>query len=69
MFNSEGHMFFHTLKTELLYHTKFQDKADAEQALFNYIEVYYNRRRRHSTNGYRSPASYEAEWKKMQHAA
>ena len=42
---------------------------DAQQALFNYIEVYYNRRRRHSTNGYKPPASYEAEWEKLQNAA
>lgn len=67
--NAVAESFFHTLKTQLLYHTKFQGKADAEQALFNYIEVYYNRRRRHSTNRYRSPASYEAEWKTMQNAA
>ena len=67
--NAVAESFFHTLKTQLLYHTKFQGKADAEQALFNYIEVYYNRRRRHSTNGYKSPASYEAEWEKMQNAA
>jgi len=58
--NAVAESFFHTLKTQLLYHTRFQVKADAEQALFNYIEVYYNRRRRHSTNGYKSPASYEA---------
>lgn len=42
---------------------------DGQQALFNYIEVYYNRRRRHSTNGYKTPASYEAEWEKLQNAA
>ena len=67
--NAVAESFFHTLKTQLLYHTKFQGKADAEQDLFNYIEVYYNRRRRHSTNRYQSPASYEAEWKKVQNVA
>ena len=67
--NAVAESFFHTLKTQLLYHKRFQGKADAEQALFNYIEVYYNRRRRHSTNGYKSPASYEAEWEKMQNVA
>lgn len=67
--NAVAESFFHTLKTQLVYHNRFLNKADAEQALFNYIEVYYNRRRRHSTNGYISPASYEAEWKKMENVA
>ena len=67
--NAVAESFFHTLKTQLVYHNRFLNKADAEQALFNYIEVYYNRRRRHSTNGYKSPASYEAEWKKMENVA
>jgi len=35
--------------------------AETGHALFNYIEVYYNRRRKHSTNGYKSPANYELE--------
>jgi putative transposase len=67
--NAVAESFFHTLKTQLVYHNRFLNKADAQQALFNYIEVYYNRRRRHSTNGYKSPASYEAEWKKMENVA
>ena len=67
--NAVAESFFHTLKTQLVYHNRFLNKADTEQALFNYIEVYYNRRRRHSTNGYKSPASYEAEWKKMENVA
>jgi putative transposase len=67
--NAVAESFFHTLKTQCLYHNRFLNKADAEQALFTYIEVYYNRRRRHSTNGYKSPASYEAEWEKVQNAA
>ncbi|MEN8136575.1 MAG: IS3 family transposase, partial [Thermodesulfobacteriota bacterium] len=33
----------------MIHHNKFQNVAEAEQALFNYIEVYYNRRRKHST--------------------
>ncbi|MFH1215784.1 MAG: IS3 family transposase [Pseudomonadota bacterium] len=40
----------------------FQNVAEAEQYLFNYIEIYYNRQRKHSTNGYKSPAQYELEW-------
>ena len=67
--NAVAESFFHTLKTQLIYHRKFLYQKDAEQALFNYIELYYNRRRRHSTIGYKSPASYEAEWEKMKSAA
>ena len=61
--------FFHTLKTQLISHRRFQRKEEVEQALFNYIEIYYNRRRRHSTNGYPSPAKYKSEWEKIQNVA
>jgi putative transposase len=54
--------FFHSIKTLMIHHCKFQNVAEAEQALFNYIEVYYNRQRKHSTNGYKSPAHFELEW-------
>jgi putative transposase len=46
-----------TLK--LIRHWKFKTKHEAELALFNYIEAYYNRRRRHSSNGWLSPATFE----------
>jgi putative transposase len=67
--NAVAESFFHTLKTQLIYHRRFQKKDEMEQALFNYIEIYYNRRRRHSTNGYQSPAMYESEWGKIENAA
>ncbi len=60
--NAVAESFFHTIKTQMIHHCKFQNAAEAEQAIFNYIEVYYNRRRKHSTNGYKSPAQYELEW-------
>lgn len=60
--NAVAESFFHTIKTQMIHHCKFQNVAEAEQAIFNYIEVYYNRRRKHSTNGYKSPAQYESEW-------
>ncbi len=56
--NGVAESFFHTLKTEYVYHYKFKDIKE-EQALFWYIEVYYNRRRKHSTNGFITPMSYE----------
>lgn len=60
--NAVAESFFGSLKTQLIHHRKFQNAAEAEQALFHYIEIYYNRQRKHSTNGYKSPAQYEMEW-------
>ena len=60
--NAVAESFFHSIKTQMIYHCRFQDVAEAEQAIFNYIEIYYNRRRKHSTNSYKSPANYELEW-------
>jgi len=52
--------FFGTLKRELVYHRHYATRAEAKQDIFEYIEVFYNRTRRHSTLGYDSPAEYEA---------
>lgn len=60
--NAVAESFFGSLKTQLTHHTKFQSVNEAEQALFHYIEIYYNSQRKHSTNGYKSPAQYEMEW-------
>lgn len=53
--------FFHTLKTEHVYHHRYTTRAEARQSIFEYIEMFYNRVRRHSTLGYRSPVSFEQE--------
>jgi putative transposase len=52
--------FFGTLKRELVYHRHYATREDAKHDIFEYIEVFYNRKRRHSTLGYVSPAEYEA---------
>ncbi len=52
--------FFGTLKRELIYHRHYATRQDATQDIFEYIEVFYNRLRRHSTLGYHSPAEFEA---------
>ena len=52
--------FFGTLKRELAYHWRYATREEATQDIFEYIEVFYNRQRRHSTLGYDSPAEYEA---------
>lgn len=51
--------FFGTLKTELIYLTRFKTRAEARLAVFDYIEVFYNRIRLHSRLGYKSPADFE----------
>ena len=52
--------FFGTLKRELVYHRHYATRDEAKRDIFEYIEVFYNRRRRHSTLGYYSPAEFEA---------
>lgn len=57
--NAAQESFFHTLKTECLYRIGFIPSSDElQRILFDYIEVFYNRRRRHSALGYLSPTAY-----------
>ena len=60
--NAVVESFFSTLKTELVYRTVFRDGPTAHSALFDYIEAFYNTRRRHSVLGYVSPADYERRY-------
>ena len=60
---------FAVLKGQYLNHRVFRDSTTEGYDLFKYIEVYYNRRRRHSSNGWKSHAEYEAQWHKMLKAA
>ena len=57
--NAVVESFFSTLKQELVYTTEFNTRAQARLALFEYIEAFYNRQRRHSTLGYVSPVQFE----------
>ena len=57
--NAVAESFFASLKMELVYRTRWHTKDEARSALFEYIEVFYNRRRRHSALGYLSPAEFE----------
>jgi len=57
--NAVAESFFHSLKTELIYREIFETRAQANQAIFEYIEVFYNRQRMHSANGNLSPAEFE----------
>jgi transposase InsO family protein len=59
--NAVAESFFSTLKLDLLYRHSWPTRAAARSAIFEYIEVFYNRERRHSTLGNRSPADYESD--------
>jgi putative transposase len=57
--NAAMESFFSTLKSELINRVRFEDGPEAERAIYEYIEVYYNRQRRHSTLDYQTPAEYK----------
>ena len=57
--NAAAESFFATLKTELLSRRSWSTRAEATTAIFDYIEGFYNQRRRHSTLDYLSPNDYE----------
>lgn len=57
--NAPMESFFSRLKVELIYAELFESIAAAKSAIFEYIEVFYNRKRRHSALGYLSPVEYE----------
>jgi len=59
--NAVAESFFSTLEFELLMKNDWHTREDARRAIFRYIETWYNRRRRHSTLGYVSPAEYEQQ--------
>ncbi|WP_085987174.1 IS3-like element ISMasp3 family transposase [Magnetococcus marinus] len=60
--NAPAESFFHTLKVELVSSCDFKTRDEAKQIIFEYIEVFYNRKRKHSSIGYMSPSQYEIEW-------
>lgn len=57
--NAPMESFFHTLKTELVMHCDYKTREQARASLFEYMEVFYNRQRRHSTIGYEAPLPFE----------
>ena len=60
--NAVVESFFSTLKRELVRRERFATRAEARSALFEFIEVFYNRQRRHSTIGMVSPAEFERDY-------
>lgn len=62
--NAVAESFFATLKKQAIYGERFLTREAAKQQIFEYIECYYNRVRRHSTNGWVSPVDFEAAYYK-----
>jgi putative transposase len=58
--NACAESFWATLKTELVHHEQYATRARARQSIFEYIEIFYNRNRLHSSLGYLSPEAFEA---------
>jgi transposase InsO family protein len=52
--------FFASLKKEHVHHVRFRTRAEARAAVFEYVEIFYNRQRLHSALGYRTPAEARA---------
>ena len=59
--NAPMESFFASLKKEQGHHVRFRTRAEARAAVFEYVEVFYNRQRLHSAHGYRTPAEARAD--------
>lgn len=59
--NAVAESFWHTLKNELIHRRQFQTRDEAQRAIFEYIEVFYNRTRRHTSIGNVSPMEFELQ--------
>ena len=60
--NAVTESFFHTLKGHVIHGSVFATRKEANAILFDYIEIYYNRVRRHSANGWLSPEAFEQKY-------
>ncbi len=65
--NAPTESFFNSLKNERVHGTRYGTRAEAIADLFDYIEPFYNRKRKHSTLGYASPEKFLADWLNIQH--
>ena len=61
--NAVAESFFNIVKRELTHHENQADEVEAHDSLFDYLEIFYNRKRRHATFGDRSPAEFEEQLK------
>ena len=67
--NAPMESFFASLKKEQVHHARFRTRAEARAAVFEYVEVFYNRQRLHSALGYRPPAVFEENLQQQAAAA
>jgi putative transposase len=63
--NAVAESFFATLKSELIHRRQWRNRNELRSALFEYVELFYNRRRMHSSLDYRTPAETEQEYAKV----
>lgn len=67
--NAPVESFFGTLKTELVHHRRDRTRAEAAREIREYIDLFYNRRRRQARLGYLSPAAYTQQFTRQRQAA
>ena len=67
--NAPMESFWGTLKNELVHHRRYETREQARREITEYIEIFYNRQRRHSRLGNRSPAAFAQQWARQQPAA
>ena len=67
--NAPMESFWGTLKNELVHHRRYETREQARREISEYIEMFYNRQRRHSRLGNRSPAAFALQWAHQQPAA
>ena len=65
--NAPTESWFNSFKNERVHGTRYATRAEATADAFEYIEVFYNRKRRHSTLGYKSPTQFMEDWISTQH--
>lgn len=63
--NAVAESFWKTIKAELIYRKTFKARKEAEMAIFEYIEIFYNKKRMHSVLGYLSPEEFELKGQKV----
>ena len=61
--NAVSESFFHSLKTEWVYFEKYENQDDAQASIFEYLEIFYNRKRLHSSLGWMSPINFSLTFK------
>ena len=64
--NAVAESFFHSLKTELIQYENFLTRKQANEKIFEYIEIFYNRQRLHSSNNYMSPSEFEEKMLRLE---